>query len=102
MHPQDQNNNAANPMAHARGTGPEIWAQTGGRVTHVVAGMGTSGTIMGVSAALKARNPAVKAIGLEPPADEPTSVPGIRNWPVQYRPKVRDDALLDGVMKVSR
>ena len=100
--PQDQNNNVANPLAHSQGTGPEIWAQTGGRVTHVVAGMGTSGTIMGVSAALKARNPQVKAIGLEPPADEPTSVPGIRNWPEQYRPKVRNEALLDGVMKVSR
>jgi len=64
--------------------------------------MGTSGTIMGVSAALKARNPKVVAIGLEPPADEPTSVPGIRNWPEQYRPKVRDEALLDDVMQVSR
>lgn len=71
-------------------------------MTHVVAGMGTSGTIMGVSAALKARNPQVVTIGLEPPANEPTSVPGIRNWPEQYRPKVRDEALLDGVMQVSR
>lgn len=98
----DQNNNPANPASHRSGTGPEIWAQTGGAVTHFIAGMGTSGTIMGVSAALKARNPAVQAIGLEPPSDEPTSVPGIRAWPTQYRPRVRDESLLDDVMKVSR
>lgn len=84
----DQNNNPANPAAHEATTGVEVWRQTGGTVTHFMAGMGTSGTLVGCARALKARNPAINCIGLEPPAEEATAVPGIRRWPREYYPKV--------------
>ncbi|KAF6262733.1 tryptophan synthase beta subunit-like PLP-dependent enzyme [Scenedesmus sp. NREL 46B-D3] len=98
----DQNNNPANPASHEATTGVEIWRQTNGKLTHFIAGMGTSGTLTGCARALKARSAGVTCIGLEPPADEPTGVPGIRRWPQQYRPSVRDDSVIDGVMGVSR
>jgi hypothetical protein len=98
----DQNNNLANPASHEATTGVEIWRQTNGKLTHFIAGMGTSGTLTGCARALKSRNASITCIGLEPPSEEPTGVPGIRRWPEQLRPKVRDDAVIDGVMGVSR
>jgi hypothetical protein len=98
----DQNNNSANPASHEATTGVEIWRQTNGKLTHFIAGMGTSGTLTGCARALKSRNASITCIGLEPPEEEPTGVLGIRRWPEQLRPKVRDDAVIDGVMGVSR
>ncbi|MBC7185242.1 MAG: cysteine synthase CysM, partial [Marinobacter sp.] len=80
----DQFSNQDNPLAHYRTTGPEIWEQTGGRVTHFVSSMGTTGTIMGVSRYLKERNPDIRIIGLQP--KEGASIPGIRRWPEAYLP----------------
>lgn len=81
----DQFSNQDNPLAHYRTTGPEIWEQTGGRVTHFVSSMGTTGTIMGVSRYLKERNPDIQIIGLQP--KEGAAIPGIRRWPEAYLPK---------------
>jgi len=89
----DQFANPDNPQAHVDGTGPEIWSQTGGRVTHFVSAMGTTGTIMGVSRYLKSRNPAVSVIGAQPAAG--AQIPGIRKWPEAYLPKIYDPALVD-------
>ncbi|HEY8386289.1 MAG TPA: cysteine synthase CysM [Porticoccaceae bacterium] len=96
----DQFNNADNPLAHYRGTGREIWEQTAGRVTHVVSSMGTTGTIMGVSAYLKEQNPAIEIIGLQPA--EGASIPGIRRWPEAYLPGIFDKARVDKVVDVSK
>ncbi len=96
----DQFNNADNPLAHYRGTGREIWEQTAGRVTHVVSSMGTTGTIMGVSAYLKEQNPAIEIIGLQPA--EGASIPGIRRWPEAYLPGIFDKARVDKVVDVSQ
>ena len=82
----DQFSNPDNPRAHYEGTGPEIWQQTGGAITHFVSSMGTTGTIMGTSRYLKEVNPAVQIIGVQP-ADG-ASIPGIRRWPVEYLPKI--------------
>jgi len=81
----DQFANPDNPLAHFRTTGPEIWTQTGGRVTHFVSAMGTTGTIMGTSMYLKSQNPAVRIVGAQPA--EGSQIPGIRKWPEAYLPK---------------
>ncbi|WFF99151.1 cysteine synthase CysM [Aeromonas caviae] len=95
----DQFNNPANPDAHYRSTGPEIWRQSGGAVTHFVSAMGTTGTIMGVSRYLKEQNPAVAVIGLQPA--EGSQIPGIRRWPEAYRPAIFEPARVDGVLDVT-
>jgi cysteine synthase B len=82
----DQFSNFDNPQAHYEGTGPEIWRQTEGRITHFVASMGTTGTIMGVSRYLKEMNPAIQVVGLQP--TEGSSIPGIRRWPEAYLPRI--------------
>ena len=96
----DQFANPDNPRAHFEGTGPEIWRETQGRVTHFVSSMGTTGTIMGVSRYLKEQNPAVCIVGCQP---EPGSqIPGIRKWPEDYLPRIFDRALVDRVESVSQ
>ncbi|MCH8497085.1 MAG: cysteine synthase CysM [Marinobacter sp.] len=96
----DQFANPDNPLAHYRTTGPEIWEQTQGRVTHFVSSMGTTGTIMGVSRYLKERNPDVQIIGLQP--QEGASIPGIRRWPAEYLPKIFDASRVDQVVDVGQ
>ena len=92
--------NPDNPLGHVVSTGPEIWEQTKGEVTHFVSSMGTTGTIMGVSSFLKAKNPAVEIIGLQP--IEGSQIPGIRRWPEAYRPSIFDAAAVDRVIDVSQ
>jgi cysteine synthase B len=92
--------NPDNPRAHYEGTGPEIWRDTGGRVTHFVSAMGTTGTIMGTSRYLKGRNPAIQIVGVQPA--EGASIPGIRRWPPQYLPSIFDPALVDREMDVGQ
>ena len=89
----DQFANPDNPLAHVEGTGPEIWQQTEGRVTHFVSAMGTTGTIMGVSRYLKSRNPAIQVVGAQPA--EGSQIPGIRKWPDAYLPRIYDASLVD-------
>ncbi len=96
----DQFANADNPLVHEETTGPEIWEQTGGRVTHFVSAMGTTGTVNGVARALKARNAAVRIVGAQP-ADG-ARIPGIRKWPEAYLPKIHDPGLLDETVNVSQ
>lgn len=96
----DQFANPDNPLAHYRGTGPEIWEQTGGEVSHFVSSMGTTGTIMGCSAYLKTRNPEIQIIGLQP--SEGASIPGIRRWPEAYLPSIFEPARVDRVMDISQ
>jgi S-sulfo-L-cysteine synthase (O-acetyl-L-serine-dependent) len=96
----DQFANADNPRAHLDTTGPEIWADTGGRVTHFVSAMGTTGTITGVSKFLKAQNPAVKIVGAQP--SEGSRIPGIRKWPEAYLPKIYDPTHVDELVLVSQ
>lgn len=96
----NQFGNTDNPLAHYRGTGPEIWRQTGGTITHFIASMGTTGTIMGVSAFLKAQNPEIQIIGLQPV--EGSSIPGIRRWPEAYLPAIFDAARVDRVLDISQ
>jgi len=95
----DQFANPDNPRAHYQTTGPEIWQATGGRVTHFVSAMGTTGTIMGVSRYLKEVNPQVQIIGVQP-ADE-ASIPGIRKWPLEYLPDIFDAERIDRIVEVS-
>ncbi|MBS1227345.1 MAG: cysteine synthase [Proteobacteria bacterium] len=96
----DQFANMDNPQAHYEGTGPEIWQETQGRVTHFVSSMGTTGTIMGVSRYLKEQNPAVCIVGCQP---EPGSqIPGIRKWPEEYLPKIFDRSRVDRVESVAQ
>ena len=96
----DQFANPDNPLAHYEGTGPEIWRETQGRLTHFVSSMGTTGTIMGVSRYLKEQNPAVCIVGCQP---EPGSqIPGIRKWPEAYLPKIFDRSRVDRVETVSQ
>ena len=92
--------NPDNPLAHYRGTGPEIWRDTEGRITHFVSAMGTTGTIMGVSRFLKERKPEVVIIGAQP--TEGSSIPGIRKWPPAYLPKIFDATRVDRVESVSQ
>jgi len=98
-----QFNQFANPdnyKAHYKTTGPEIWEQTGGKITHFVSAMGTTGTIMGVSRFLKEKNPEVEIVGCQP--TEESSIPGIRRWPEAYLPKIFDPSRVDRVMDVSQ
>lgn len=92
----DQFANGDNPEAHYHSTGPEIWQQTGGSITHFVSSMGTTGTIMGVSRYLKEQNPAVQIVGLQPM--EGSAIPGIRRWPQEYLPKFYDASRVDRVV----
>jgi len=96
----DQFSNPDNPLAHYETTGPEIWNETAGRVTHFVATMGTTGTIMGVSRYLKERNPAIQIVGVHP--TEGSQVPGIRKWPEAYLPKIFDRSRVDRIVEVSQ
>lgn len=96
----DQFANPDNPRAHLTGTGPELWQQTGGTLTHLVSSMGTTGTIMGCSTFLKSRNPQVQIIGLQPL--EGSSIPGIRRWPEAYLPKIYEAPRVDRVMDISQ
>ncbi|MDO5087594.1 MAG: cysteine synthase CysM [Comamonadaceae bacterium] len=96
----DQFANADNPDVHFDTTGPEIWEQTGGRVTHFVSAMGTTGTVTGVSRYLKARNPAVRVIGVHPA--EGARIPGIRQWPKAYEPRIYDPSAVDELMPVTQ
>jgi len=96
----DQFNNADNPLAHFTTTGPEIWQQTAGRITHFVSSMGTTGTITGVSRYLKTQSPNVRIVGLQP--DEGSSIPGIRRWPVEYLPGIYRPELVDEVIDMAQ
>lgn len=96
----DQFNNPANPDAHYQSTGPEIWRQSEGAVTHFVSAMGTTGTIMGVSRYLKEQNPAVQVIGLQPA--EGSQIPGIRRWPAAYQPGIFEPQRVDRVLDVTQ
>ena len=96
----DQFGNPDNPLAHYTGTGPEIWRDTQGKVTHFVATMGTTGTIMGCSRFLKEKNPAIQVIGVQPASG--ASVPGIRKWPEEYLPKIFERKRVDRVIEVTQ
>ncbi|MGM8890806.1 cysteine synthase CysM [Psychrobacter sp. 1Y1] len=96
----DQFNNPDNSQAHYLTTGPELWAQTEGKITHFISSMGTTGTITGVSRYLKEQNPDVKIIGLQP--DEEASIAGIRRWPAAYMPGIFDADLIDEVMDIDQ
>ncbi|MFT5592468.1 MAG: cysteine synthase B [Oceanicoccus sp.] len=96
----DQFANLDNPMAHYEGTGPEIWQDTQGTVTHFVSSMGTTGTIMGTSRYLKEQNPNIQIVGLQP--KEGASIPGIRRWSPEYLPSIFDGTRVDSVMDISQ
>ncbi|BDT68648.1 cysteine synthase B [Comamonadaceae bacterium OS-1] len=96
----DQFANADNPRAHYENTGPEIWADTQGQITHFVSAMGTTGTITGVSKFLKEKNPAIRIIGAQP--SEGSRIPGIRKWPQAYLPKIYDPSHVDELAYVSQ
>jgi cysteine synthase B len=96
----DQFANADNPRIHYETTGPELWEQTGGRITHFVSAMGTTGTITGVSRFLKEKNPAIRVIGAQP--SEGSRIPGIRKWPQEYLPKIYDPSAVDELVLVSQ
>ena len=96
----DQFANPDNPLAHYETTGPEIWRDTNGRITHFVSAMGTTGTIMGVSRYLKEQNPDIRIVGAQP--EEGSQIPGIRKWPVAYMPKIYEDSRVDQIEYVSQ
>jgi S-sulfo-L-cysteine synthase (O-acetyl-L-serine-dependent) len=96
----DQFANPDNPRIHYETTGPEIWADTGGRITHFVSAMGTTGTITGVSHFLKEKNPGVRIIGAQP--EEGSRIPGIRKWPEEYLPKIYEPSRVDQLVHVSQ
>jgi len=96
----DQFANADNPRVHYETTGPELWEQTGGRITHFVSAMGTTGTITGVSHFLKEKNPSVRIIGAQP--SEGSRIPGIRKWPTEYLPRIYDPNSVDELVYVSQ
>jgi cysteine synthase B len=96
----DQFANPDNPLAHYRTTGPELWRDTGGRITHFVSAMGTTGTIMGVSRFPKEKSPAVTIVGAQPA--EGASIPGIRKWPAEYLPKIFDHTRVDRIEPVTQ
>ena len=96
----DQFANPDNPAAHCRGTGPEIWAQTGGEITHFVSSMGTTGTIMGCSAYFKSRKPEIEIVGLQPA--EAACIPGIRRWPEAYLPEIFEPSRVDRVLDIAQ
>ncbi len=96
----NQFSNLDNPLAHYEGTGPEIWRDTGGKITHFISAMGTTGTIMGVSRYLKEKNSNIQIIGVQP--SEGSQIPGIRAWPKEYLPKIFDARRVDRVMEVTQ
>lgn len=96
----DQFANEDNPLAHTQGTGPELWEQTAGRITHFVSAMGTTGTIMGVSSYLRAKNADIQIIGAEPA--EGAQIPGIRKWPKEYLPKIYDASKVNALEVVTQ
>jgi cysteine synthase B len=96
----DQFSNPDNPLAHAEGTGPEIWRDTGGRITHFVSSMGTTGTIMGASRFLKEQNSDIQIVGVQPA--QGASIPGIRRWPEEYLPKIYEPLRVDRIIDVSQ
>lgn len=96
----DQFANADNPRVHYETTGPEVWRDTGGRITHFVSAMGTTGTIMGVSRYLKEKNPAIQIVGAQPA--EGSQIPGIRKWPKPYLPKIYDPSRVDRIESVAQ
>ncbi|MTC61239.1 cysteine synthase CysM [Providencia rustigianii] len=96
----DQFNNSDNPLAHFKTTGPEIWQQTEGRITHFVSSMGTTGTITGVSRYLKSQSSDVQIIGLQP--EEKSQIPGIRRWSPGYLPGIFDSKLVDSVLDINQ
>ncbi len=95
----DQFSNPDNPLAHYEGTGPEIWRDTQGRITHFVSSMGTTGTIMGCSRYFKEINPKIQIVGVQPDGD--SSIPGIRKWPDAYLPKIFERSRVDRIVEVS-
>jgi len=96
----DQFANPDNFAAHVENTGPEIWRDTNGSITHFISSMGTTGTIMGVSRFLKEKNPAIEIIGLQP--TEGAKIPGIRRWPVQYLPEIFEKERVDQIIDISQ
>ncbi|MCG8487952.1 MAG: cysteine synthase CysM [Candidatus Thiodiazotropha sp.] len=96
----DQFSNQDNPQAHIEGTGPEIWRDTDGRISHFVSAMGTTGTIMGTSSFLKSKNPQIEIVGVQPM--EGASIPGIRRWPEEYLPKIYDASRVDRIIDISQ
>ncbi|MHB9119530.1 MAG: cysteine synthase CysM [Burkholderiales bacterium] len=96
----DQFTNPDNPLAHYEGTGPEIWRDTAGQITHFVSSMGTTGTIMGCSRYLKEMNPAIQIVGVQP--EDGAQIPGIRKWPAAYLPKICDFSRVDRIMEVAQ
>ena len=96
----DQFANPDNPRIHYDTTGPELWRQSGGRITHFVSAMGTTGTITGVSRCLTQHNPAVRIVGAQP--SEGSRIPGIRKWPEEYQPRIYDPAAVDELVSVSQ
>jgi cysteine synthase B len=96
----DQFANPDNPRAHYEGTGPEIWRDTQGKLTHFVSSMGTTGTIMGTSKYLKEQNPAIQIVGVQPEGE--SKIPGIRRWPKEYLPKIYDAARVDQIIEVDQ
>ena len=96
----DQFANGDNPIAHFETTGPEIWQQTGGEITHFVSSMGTTGTIMGVSRYLKQQNSAIEVVGLQP--RDGASIPGIRRWPREYLPEIFDENRVDRIIDIDQ
>ncbi|MDD5241951.1 MAG: cysteine synthase CysM [Sulfuricella sp.] len=96
----DQFSSPDNPLAHYEGTGPEIWRDTQGKITHFVSSMGTTGTIMGCSCYLKEQNPAIQIVGVQP--SDGSQIPGIRKWPAAYLPKICDFKQIDRVIEVSQ
>ena len=96
----DQFANPDNPLSHYEGTGPEIWRDTGGKITHFVSSMGTTGTIMGVSRYLKEQNQAIRIVGCQP--TDGSQIPGIRKWPAAYLPKICDWSRVDQVIEVTQ
>jgi len=96
----DQFSNPDNPVAHYNGTGPEIWYDTGGKITHFVSSMGTTGTIMGTSRFLKEQNPNIQIVGVQPM--DGAQIPGIRRWPKEYLPRIYDEQRVDRIIDVSQ
>lgn len=96
----DQFGNSDNPLAHYQTTGPEIWSDTGGEITHFVSSMGTTGTIMGTSRYLKEQNPAIHIVGLQP--KDGAAIPGIRRWPEAYLPSIFEASRVDQVMDIGQ
>lgn len=96
----DQFSNPDNPRAHYETTGPELWEQTEGRITHFVSSMGTTGTLMGVARYLKERNPAIVTVGCQP--EEGSQIPGIRKWPAEYLPQIYRPELVDRIESITQ